>query len=176
LSDCKHYNTEIEKNEELIKALSNKQNFSEKLKRHIHNLPDLGESNTIIYSKFSSIKTQANSSISQAKDFLKNINNQMIEEPLISADDPAYQHYLNYNTTKQEMKKMMRKMFFRRMVLLFAILCIVLLIAYFVVFKTKGGDHIDLNQSNDNQTMSDNDNSNTINISDTSDISNGNNN
>lgn len=105
-------------------------------------MPDLGKNmQSLGYSKIVSVKNNAKQTIQSTNDFIKNLDNQMKQTPLIDSQDKAYLHYLNYNNAKAEMKKSVKRMYFRRILFAICVLIIISMIIYFILFKT-GGDGI----------------------------------
>jgi hypothetical protein len=68
----------------------------------------------------------------------------MKSTPLIDSDDPAYFHYKSYNETKLAMKKSKRGAYFKKTILVILVVFLILCGGYIIIYKTEGGDKIDL--------------------------------
>jgi hypothetical protein len=126
-------------------------NSNTKIINKIQKLPDLGEMNmkSLDYSQINTVKINADTTYKSTKEFITNLENEMKTTPLIDPEDNAFKYYLDYNTAKQEMKKIRTRVIFRRLVCIFLVLVLFGGIAYLIVYKTKGGDNIDvLNDDN----------------------------
>ena len=142
---------EILQCEELFLALTQTDNSNELLHGKVKNIPNLGEDNmqSLDYSQISTIRNNAKNINLLTADFIKNTENDMKITPLIDHNDPSYKHYLNYNQAKEEMTKLRRTKIFRIGVIFLVSIVLIMILIYLIVFKTKGGDTINLDNPED---------------------------
>jgi hypothetical protein len=139
-----HLKDEIFKRKELLNSLYDKENANSFIVKKAHEIPYIGEKNiqSLDYSQIITINKNAKRTCDDTAGFIKSFEAEMKKTPLLSQDDPAYLHYLNYNSTRLQIKKAKKGLIFRRILIIVVILCVILLLVYLINTKTKGGDHI----------------------------------
>jgi hypothetical protein len=144
-----HYSikNEINKCEELIKCISNKENTNLRVSQKIPNLSNLGEKNiqSLNYSQMVTIKNNAKETVLNTENFINKVGYEHLKAPLIDSEDSAYHHFLNYSQAKEEIKKNIRRLQFRRSLIIILSLFLFLIVVYLILKKTTTGDHIEFN-------------------------------
>ena len=155
MSQFKFYKIEISKCEELLTNLDKKDNENVTIMNKISDLPDIGKGNfqSLYYSQTITIQNNAKKTFNNAKDYIKQLELELKQTPLLEADSTSYFHYKNYNETKHLMKKTKKKRIYKRVLMSIFIIFILLCIAAFVYIHSMGGGHIlnfEDDTSNDN--------------------------
>ena len=109
---------------ESLKKKENKRNIDVKL-LHSKELPELQ------YSKILAVNNMASNTYAKAKEFILNMELDIMKSPLISSeDDPAFKHFIRYNDRKTQIKRDKRNWMIKS--ILFGVLFIVII--FFFVY------------------------------------------
>ena len=104
---------------------------------------DLGEQNqhSLDYSKLKTVIKEAKDIYSETVEYLKELEQDIKEKPLIEQDDPAYRSYLNYMKMKKEMLIKERRNYVKYSIFCLVGLGLLIGVLYFAFFFG-GGDNV----------------------------------
>ncbi len=126
---------QLKTNMNLIMSLRKSGSINEKMVKKINDIKiNIGSRNvkSLHYSHIHSVKNIARSTCSQAKEFIKAIENEMKTSPLLDKDDFGYIHYMHENPIKSAFHDKRRHKCKR--IILFSIILIIFILIILKVF------------------------------------------